>query len=167
MRSRFIHGLSAKSYAPQKTLTRAEFAKLLLSALEIEPHATAKPTFTDVKESDWYYGWVEAAAQAGIVQGDHGQFKPHDPLTREQMMTMLMRALDGRVQIDTSMNTQEILMQYEDHDNISSWASSHIAFAVQLELVEGANGRMEPQGLTNRAQAAIVIYRLCKQLNTI
>lgn len=162
-----INGVSANSYAPQQTLTRAEFTKLLASAIGLKPLETGTSTFTDVKTTDWYYGWVQAAAASGIVQGDNGLFKPQDALTREQMMAMLIRAIEEKLDLDTSIAATELLANFEDEHAISNWAKSSVSQAIQLGLIEGANGRLEPQGLSNRAQAAMVIYRLCKEMNTI
>jgi len=162
-----VDGISATKYAPQQTLTRAEFTKLLASAIGLKQLEGSTSTFSDVLPTDWYYGWVEAAAAAGIIQGDNGLFKPQDALTREEMMTMLIRATGDQLSTEVQFDVSEVLAKFDDEATISSWAKPHAALAVHLGLIEGANGRLDPRGLSNRAQAAMVIYRLSKALNTI
>ncbi|URN93490.1 MAG: S-layer homology domain-containing protein [Candidatus Pristimantibacillus lignocellulolyticus] len=162
-----VDGISATRYAPQQTLTRAEFTKLLASAIGLKQLEGSTSTFSDVLPTDWYYGWVEAAALAGIIQGDNGLFKPQDALTREEMMTMLIRATGDQLSTEVQLDVSEVLAKFDDEATISSWAKPHAALAVHLGLIEGANGHLDPRGLSNRAQAAMVIYRLSKALNTI
>lgn len=108
-----VNGINGTLYKPKGSVTRAEFTKLLVSALGLRPSQEGAPSqlgtpsqpgapsqlgtpsFRDVPAAHWSYPYVEAAAAAGIVTGDNGLFYGNDPLTREQMMVMLMRAINS------------------------------------------------------------------------
>lgn len=51
-------------------------------------------SYSDVRETDWFYAAVEALSQAGVVNGtSDGTFKPRDTVTRAQFAAMLARAV--------------------------------------------------------------------------
>lgn len=159
-----IDGMSENAFAPSGTLTRAQFTKLLASAMGIEPLYPSKPSFSDVDAKNWSYGWIEAAAAAGIVEGDNGTFRPNGAVTREQMMAMLMRASGSR------LNTEGLakdLSSYADEAKVSAWAKPLVADAVALQLIEGNGNKLDPRSTTTRAQAAVVIYRLLGKLELL
>ena len=61
---------------------------LVVSSLASGVYAT--PTFPDVKKSDWYYTYVEQAAEKGWVSGyEDGTFRPKNPVTYAQFSVML------------------------------------------------------------------------------
>ncbi|MNN39401.1 Endoglucanase precursor [compost metagenome] len=162
-----VDGMSANTFAPKGTLTRAQFSKMLAGALGISPLHPDRPTFSDVGQQKWSYGWIEAAAAAGIVQGDNGKFKPDDALTREQMMTMLVRAAESRLSAADQGKSNVSLDQFTDSSTISSWAKPYVTKALTLQLIEGSGDKLNARSQTTRAEAAAVIYRLMDQLNLL
>ncbi|MEF2965101.1 S-layer homology domain-containing protein [Paenibacillus sp. M1] len=117
-----VDGVGADAFAPKDTLMRAQFSKMLAGALGIKPVSPAEPTFKDVAASKWSYGWVEAAAAAGIAEGDQGSFRPDDALTREQMMAMLVRAIDVKVEDEAAAVKEAGLSRFKDATEVSEWA---------------------------------------------
>ncbi|AIQ62600.1 hypothetical protein PSTEL_05265 [Paenibacillus stellifer] len=166
-----VNGMNGVSYAPKGTLTRAQFTKLLAAALQLKLLRPDAPTFRDVSSANWSYGWVEAAASAGIVTGDAGLFRGDDPLTREQMMTMLMRAITasyGSAKVTSDAKKVETeLAAFKDSGSISSWARESVAGAVELKLVQGSNQMLHPAQSSTRAEAAVLIYKLLAQLKLL
>ncbi len=80
-------------FQPNHSLTRAQMAKILTLALEIEPGGTR--TFQDIPTTHWSYDYVAALAELEIVLGDNnGKFKPDEPVTRAQFAVMMYRALN-------------------------------------------------------------------------
>lgn len=161
-----VEGMTKTQYAPEETLTRAQFAKLLVGALGGKPVIPAKASFQDVAADYWGYGWIEAAAQAGFVEGDGGRFFPEEPLTREQMTAMLVRA-SGAAKEATSADAEAQLSAYADQQRISAWARASMALGVKLKLLEGDQGRLMPDRHSTRAQAAAVIYRFMMRQNKL
>jgi hypothetical protein len=90
-----INGFPDGNFYPERLLTRAEFVKMLLLALNppIPLIRAENPTFFDVSFSHWASSYVESAALLGWVRGyPDGSFGPDDPLTKEQILTILARA---------------------------------------------------------------------------
>ena len=90
-----INGFPDGNFYPERLLTRAEFVKMLPLALNppIPLIGVENPTFFDVPFSHWASSYVESAALLGWVKGYlDGSFGPDDPLTKEQILTILARA---------------------------------------------------------------------------
>nr|WP_281169578.1 S-layer homology domain-containing protein [Paenibacillus harenae] len=124
------------------------------------PKEGAALSFQDVAHGIWYYEYVNAASRWGLVQGAQGRFRPNDPVTREEMALMVMRALKllGKDDVDES---QERLKPYKDEDEISIWARNALSSAVEAKLIEEVDKEhLHPKATATRAQAAVVIYRL-------
>lgn len=160
-----VDGMGANQFEPKGTLTRAQFSKMLASALGISPITPAQPTFRDVVSAKWSYGWVEAAAAAGIVEGDQGLFKPEDALTREQMMAMLVRAAKEKLGEGQAQGSG--VDRFKDSNAISGWALPFVEQAVSLKLVEGSGDLINARATTTRAEAAVVIYRLLEKIGQL
>lgn len=151
-----IHGVGMNRFEPQREITRAEFTSLLVKALGLKVTDTG-PVFTDVKPGAWYAGSVQAAYEAGIVHGMGDKiFRPHEIITREQMAAMLAAVVDKK-------NSQYPLA-YKDTDKISAWALPAIRTLAAMNLTGGfPDGEFKPGASANRAQAAVLIYRMLNQ----
>ncbi len=85
-------GVSETAFAPGRQITRAEVAALLARAFELEPVASGP--FEDVDDSI-HVGDINAAFEAGITNGVSAtRFAPERVLPRDQMASLLIRALD-------------------------------------------------------------------------
>ncbi len=88
----------ARGYVkPMSMLTRAEFCVVSMRVLKLERVARAmeavSPDFPDVVYP-WMFGWINAAAAQGIVEGyPDGTFRPQSDVTFAEASTMLLRAL--------------------------------------------------------------------------
>ena len=143
-------------FNPDKAVTRAEFIKLLAAAKGLEPANPEKPTFSDVPAKAWYYGYVEAAAQAGIVKGEKGKFLPEQLISREEMAVMVMRAL----KLD---NSEKVELDFKDKNKITPWAEEAVAQAVDMGFLNGKDGYFKPQDKAVRAEAAVFIFRVLEK----
>lgn len=163
-----VDGIGENQFGPDQVLTRAQFTKMLLGALQIVPKSGSKDTFKDLKDGHWATGWVESAVEAGLVQGDGGDFHPDAELTREQMMAMLVRAIGDEQKAKTLTGEQLTqTLTYSDASEISEWAQPYAAISSQSGLIEGDQGNIRPKDSSTRAQAAAVIYRLLKNMQKI
>jgi hypothetical protein len=144
-----ISGYPDGTFRPSAPVTRAEFVKMLVLALGLQPLDEATP-FQDVPPSSWYGPYVAEALAAGLVNGlGPGRFGPMDTLTREQMATLLARALHL-----TGSGT----LRFRDAQQIAPWAEAPVAAAVAAGYLDGfPNGTFQPLAPTTRAQAAKVL----------
>ena len=85
-----VSGVTPTQFEPERTITRAEFAAMIVRALGIT--ATDGPAFEDVANNAWFYSSVTAAAKAGLIVGYNGYFRPDDLITREEMATIIAKA---------------------------------------------------------------------------
>ncbi|MFL0555021.1 S-layer homology domain-containing protein [Paenibacillus barengoltzii] len=154
-----LMGTAPGKFEPHRNVTRAEFVTMLVRALGLTDKG--HPSFRDVKDSDWFADAVAIAAKAGIIQGDSAQqFNPKANITREEMVTMLMRAYEvtyGRPSVNAPSG-------FQDRSEISSWASKFVDQAAALGLINGrGNNSFQPKGGSSRAEAAQVVYNLIKK----
>jgi chitodextrinase/lysophospholipase L1-like esterase len=162
-----ISGMTADLFDPAGDVTRAQFAAMLSRALRLEATEETLP-FYDVQEGSWYYSNVSAAYQAKIVSGvAPDQFAPDETITREQMAVMIINAylFNTGETLDQLENSSETLV-YTDVEQISSWALPYIGAASEMKLIFGAEGAFQPKNDADRSQAAAMIYRLIKLLDT-
>ena len=82
-------------FCPDQAVSRGQMAALLVRAFDLEP---AEPAgFTDTG-SNTHKDDIDALAAAGITKGcdtDPLRYCPDQPVTRAQMATLLVRALDN------------------------------------------------------------------------
>lgn len=154
-----IEGKSAGVFAPQDKVTRAEFAKMLIRALNLE-NSLAAESFGDVSTNDWFAPYVAAAVQQGIIQGRSADaFAPYEQISRAEMATMISRALKAVHQLKDSGQDLTVLNQFNDASEISPSLEQGVAFAASNKLVIGNNGEFNPNDNATRAEAAVIIYR--------
>ncbi len=94
---RIISGYPNGNFGPGDLVMRQQFAKMIVLSLGLEPLPADQCPFVDV-ESSWPYprGYIAAAAQNAITQGrTPTSFAPYANITRAQVVTMVVRALDN------------------------------------------------------------------------
>jgi hypothetical protein len=151
-----VAGVAPGVFDPNGTLTRAQFATLLVKADGLAPVTSGKSPFTDVSPAAWYAPYVAAAYNAGLVSGVSSTtptFDPNGSITREQMALMLAKLLGSSAPTGS-------LSRFSDASSIAPWAQSGVAAAVGAGLMTGfQNGTFQPTGLSTRAQAAAVLAK--------
>ncbi|RUT31829.1 hypothetical protein EJP77_10620 [Paenibacillus zeisoli] len=153
-----VKGVSASKFEPDRQITRAEFAALMVRALGLNL-AQNQTSFTDVKADAWYAAPVESAYQAGLIRGTGAnQFKPNAPVTRQEMAAMLGSAMNllGRQAIDGGSGIEI----FKDRGTVASWATSSVDAAVRAGLLQGSGGLFRPSAASTRAEASVVLKRL-------
>lgn len=166
-----VKGVSATSFAPERAVTRAEFAAVMLRTMGLAEIRPETPTFTDAPSGKWYYGAVEAAYQAGLIKGiGGGKLAPERTITREEMAAIVMRVLEKASAGVTLApgETTEMLAGFTDRNQIAPWAQAIIASAVKVGILAGnPDGSFAPRAVTTRAVSAVVSERVLKKANLI
>ncbi len=92
-----INGYEDGTFLPDNTITRAEAAKVLVCALNAEDSAKGmadQELFTDVPKTHWAAGYVNYAANFGIIAGrGNGIFDPESPVSYEEIVKMVVAML--------------------------------------------------------------------------
>lgn len=152
---RVVNGMSMDRYEPGKSVTRAQFAKMLVEASGLTRQTAGTASFKDVPVGHWASDAVEQAVAAGWVKGyEGGLFKPNASITREEMMVMLSNAASLRKEESTGD-----LTQYTDAGKVHSWAMPSVQAALKSGFVQGNGNQLKPGATCTRAEAAVVIYR--------
>lgn len=155
-----IKGVSDKNFMPQANVTRAQFAAFLSRALKLEKQSDQN-AFEDVQSSDWYANEVAKAAEAGLILGADGRFRPNDNITREEMALMIVRAYHyGGGKTDSLPE-----LTFRERMAVSPWALNGVREAVGLGIIQGRpDGTFGPNELATRAEAAKVLKSLLDKL---
>lgn len=166
MASRLIvTGEKGRVFAPDRLVTRAEFAAMIVRALGLSAEPS-KTTFSDVHDSDWYAGVIGSASNHGLIEGyNDTTFRPNQQITREEASEILSHAMK-LTGLSTAITTREANAQlnpFADRKQVSNWAVPALALSVKYHILEGVQGAIQPQSDVSRAQATVMIRRLLQQ----
>ncbi|MBR5152776.1 MAG: S-layer homology domain-containing protein [Clostridia bacterium] len=155
-----VNGTDAGSFEPNRTITREEFAKMLVLACGLE--GTSKDTeFTDVESGAWYASYIAAAAENGIVNGvGNNQFGVGQQITRQDMAVMVKRALQQK---GITLTGLKKYIAFADEASMADYARDAILALYEAGVINGkGENRFEPLGNATRAEAAKMIYEAFK-----
>ncbi|MDQ6422904.1 phosphodiester glycosidase family protein [Paenibacillus sp. LHD-117] len=159
-----VQGVTDTLFSPKRNMTRAEFAAMLVRALNLAGTAESPSIrFADVPTDAWYAAEVQLAAHAGIVTGyGDNLFKPDAGVTRQEMAAMIVRAYEystGKTAGDGSAPP------FSDTANVPHWAQEAIGDAHSLRLMQGyPDGAFKPDGFGTRAQSAKLLHNLLESI---
>lgn len=153
-----MNGMGDGKFAPKIVMNRAMLATVLYR-IAGEPEVSGEMPFSDVATGEWYSDAILWAAQKGVVEGvGGGKFAPNDPLTREQMVTMLYRY--WKLSNPDAAAADETGEQFKDWDLVSDWALEAMRWAVANGQINGMTAEtLSPQGSLPREQAATLLAR--------
>jgi hypothetical protein len=163
-----VEGRRDGSFGPDDPLTRAQMAVFLARALGL-PESTGQP-FTDVTTQDWFAGAVGALYQRGLIQGTSMTvFSPHEPISRQQAVTLVMRSLSfvagsapwSTVDCELADNQVAVwLAGFRDRPLIAPDHAVSVANAYRLRVIDSpVDGWFYPALNLTRAQMAAMLYR--------
>lgn len=159
-----LSGFEDGTFRPQDTLTRAQFAAMLATALDLP--AGDSLSFSDVSGDAWYAGAVAAAADMGFLTGyGDGTFGPEDPLTYEQLTTALS-SVAAWASMEGYALDQEIL-NIDQQLAYLDWADWAQVAARNLDELGALPEGLEPAALADRGTAAGMLCRLMEQIGLI
>lgn len=156
------------SFYAGRDITRMEFVRLLHRALDIRINYFAAPdvsdSFDDMQNSDVWSGELIDLVTSGILERG-GNFRPNEPLLREEMILWTVNALNHK----TGGQYPMILMMpapFADDADIGEAYHNSIVSAVLLKLVNGRGDNMLfPKDGATRAEAVTVVSRLMTLLD--
>ena len=161
---KIIDGVGDGRFNPDGTVTRAQFAKMMVNTLNLQTYSPEKPSFLDVNKKAWEYPFVEGAKNflTGFRTPNGDYFKPSQAAVREDMAVALVKALGYQNEaVDES-----ILNRFADAGQISFNLRKYVALSVKYGLVTGytQNGQtvFGPQGSLTRAQSATLLHKAFK-----
>lgn len=153
-------GVSDSLFAPNQSVTRAEFAVLLSRVLGLDSSDKTN-TFTDVVDTAWYQKEVSQVAALGIVTGDNGKFRPSDKISRQEMAVMLSRAA---AYAGTKASNLKAIT-YSDKGNIAAWAYDGVSQISNMGIMSGyPDGNFGGSQNSTRAEATKTLKAFMDEL---
>lgn len=150
-------GTSETTFAPRMAMTRGMFVTVLGTLAGVDEASAAASTFTDVSPNAYYAPYVAWAQQHGIVVGTSATtFEPNAEITREQM-AIIMYNYAKYAGKDVSNTDPAGLAAFADGASVSAWAQTEMAWAVNLQLMVGSDGKLSPQNHASRAEVAEIV----------
>ena len=137
---------TGKGFEPNAATTRA----MLWTILARMDGADTSSTGT------WYTAAQDWAVKHGVSDGT----SPDGKITREQLATMLYRYAQSRGLVKADV--QGDLSAFTDSVSVSPYAVEAMRWAVETGIVNGMDGRLDPQGEATRAQMATMLMRCAK-----
>ena len=137
-----IKGIGNDQFAPNRTITRAEFAVIAMRFANLS--ATVTNPFTDIASNDWYYNAVTSAVSYGWITGySDGTFRPYATITRAEVATIVNRMLARTA--DRDFVDSSAVTHFDDVPN-TYWAYYSIAEATNAHTHTIDNDGVESWG---------------------
>ena len=154
-----VNGYDDGNFYPNKQVTREEFLKMLIIAMDIEP-AEISGEFTDVDSDKWYAPYVYAAKAKGIAKGtSDNTFGVGIPVTRQDMSVMAYNSLG--INIDVAANVEI----FKDHMLIAPYSFNAVYAMKTIGVLDGyESGEFVPNGYLTRAEAVKVIALISRMI---
>ena len=134
-----MSGTSSTKFSPNLNTSRAMLATILYR-MSNNTTVSQSADFADVAENMWYSNAVNWAAQNNIVAGyDNGNFGVNDPVSFEQVVTILWRYAGNTAQ----------LQQYDYSAQAIQWATENNIVSSPFEAAKNAT----------RADVAVMLFR--------
>ena len=145
------------AFMPDASMTRGQLAKVLANMLGLTETAANNP-FSDVSDTAWYAPYMLRCYAAGIMLGANGKGNPDAPVSRQEAMTMIARALNIEP-LDTST-----LDGYKDANGVADWAAGYVAALTSAGIVGGVGDSiLAPTNDINRASVMKVFDKAISQ----
>ena len=153
-----INGFPDGNFRPDQSITRAEFAKMVVLALGL--HANGADLYPDVISDSWYYSFVAAATEVGLINGDGNGFLPDHMIARQDAATILARAMEYK-----NKELPEFDPEFRDSEYIADYARNAVKSLCGLGIITGDNGAFRPADSLTRAEASALFVRFCDFLD--
>ncbi len=165
---RIINGKTENIFEPDATMTRAEFATIVVNSLGLKAKSNDK--FTDVSADDWFSPYVGTANSYGIVNGTSDTtFNPNGTITRQEAAAMVARAakLCGMNTDIDSVVVRDVLAQFVDYVKTAEWAKPSLAFCFQENILDQSELEIQPNANILRSEVAQMLFNMLELANLL
>lgn len=154
-----MQGTGDGKFSPHSEITRAMIVQILHNLSGESSNASAN--FSDVSESDYFYASVNWAKSNGVIAGyDDGTFKPHQPITREELAVILY-GYGQRYGYVTNFDNYifQNSLTFGDTTAISHWAAQAVTWAYHEGVMEERSMNFfSPKAYASRAEVAVTMW---------
>lgn len=148
-----MKGIADGLFGFNRSITKAEFATILCQMFDWKLLSPETQAFIDVPASQWYFTYVETALANGVMD-QTPTFSPDQPILREDMAAMLVRAL--------GYNTLAVkAAQYGHPFKDVTDKAGYIAIAYDIGMIKGTSATtFEPKATATREEAATMLVQV-------
>ena len=147
------------TFSPTWKLTRCDYVLMLCRTFGLTGGGAG--SFTDVPAGSYYADALATAKALGIIEADSkGAFHPTDPVTRQDAMLFLYRAMQksGRT-LPTA--PADYLSRFKDGASVADYAKTAVASLAMQGIIQGDQaGNVMPTGTLSRAEMAVMLHRV-------
>ena len=161
-----MNGYSDTTFGYGDSMTRAQFAAVLVRMMGWETVTPSKAAFTDVPAGHTWYNAVETAAAHDVVD-EGGAFRPGDAITRGEMSEMLVRALGlkATAEMAAGQTASASSIFHLPFTDVSGDQAGYIAVAYTIGMTNGTSAyTFSPNATATRAQAAAMLVRIYEKM---
>lgn len=160
-----LAGMDGKTFAPASPVTKEQFAKMLVLALEIELIEGADSNYSDIADDRWSKDYINTAKNF-LFDDSYGSnsFNPAENYSREKCAYAIAQALG--IAADKHLLNKNVLSEnFTDETSITASIRTPIAIVAERGIVKGDSGKLRPKGEVTRAEAAVLLYRAIQYKN--
>ena len=152
-----INGMGDGTFAPEKSVTRAEFTAIAVKVLGLSGGADSD--FSDVAKNEWFYPYISLAFKNGIIYGvSETEFNPGGRITCEEASAMIERIAKKYGIKEEPKEISQII------PGISEWAIKSYSFCLSMGILEDAK---PPKKELNRSEIAQMVYNMLKKAENL
>lgn len=161
--SKLMDNLPDGKFYPEKLISRAELAAILVKAFYLDKRQAAKQEKTinvpDVPKYHWAYQDIQTVLKTDIMTGYRGNmFFPNQRVTRAEGLAIFAQAY-GVFQFPNA-TVNQILSKYPDQNSIPTWARKAIATVIAEGFINtDPNGNLNPLSPMTRGDMAYLLSR--------
>lgn len=151
----YVGGYPDSTFRPNNSITRAEFVKIFNKYFGLTK--TSGKVFNDTT-THWAKSEIDIAVTNGVANGVSAtEFKPDEPITREQAAVMICNYKK------ISDKNHDKINKYSDKGNVSSWAKDSVEGVIEKGYMSGySDNTFRPKNNITRAEAVVTLSRIIK-----
>lgn len=156
-----IEGDSEQTFAPDRSVNRAEFTAMLVRILGVSSTTSNQTGFHDVHQDAWYAEAIRAAVQNGLVTGiGNDAFGPDQQISRQEAAVLMQNAIKVANLHIPAMSGSASYESFLDKEEGAAWAQGALHASVKQGLLQGLeDDRLAPTEPMTRAQASAILSR--------
>lgn len=132
---KYVTGYEDGTFGPSRPITRAEF--VTIASRFYDKKAQGECTFSD-SIGHWAEEYITIASESQWIQGDNGNFRPNDNITRAEAMTIINRMLNRSVDEEGMLDVVENWIDNPD----GAWYYYQVLEATRSHEYERADGEV-------------------------
>lgn len=165
---RYIYSCTARDARGEATTLKSAVSIVSPSPLQV----SGTPSFTDIKATDWYAGYLKLGEDQGLLRGFPDRtFRPRTPISRVEAAAIVVRAL-GLTEAAKEWADKNV--GFEDYAQIPAWANGPVNAVTMLTktsigqpIMRGTkDNKFDPNSALRRDQAALVVQRIIDRETT-